>query len=60
MFCVYCVKTYIYIVAHVSAPPSPLTIFSSILQITLFYATILGDVNELSQINQIKSNQAQW
>jgi len=39
------------IVAHVSAPPSPLTTFSSILQITFFYAIILGDVNELK--NQI-------
>jgi len=46
MFCIYCVKTFI----PISAPPSPLTTFSSILQITLFYATVLGDVNELNQI----------
>jgi len=45
-----CKNFYIYIVAPVSAPPSPLTTFSSILQITLFYDTVLGDVNELNQI----------
>jgi len=52
-----CKYFYIYIVAHVSAPLSPLTTFSSILQITLFYAIILGDVNEL---NQIKSKTIKW